>query len=292
MRSQVSSGQCGRVPAVNNDLPLDSENLTVQIYVLCPNFKNYNHPSESTNSDVAGIRSALVCVGVLGPGISGTFLIYLHSASKTHSRIGVCFIQSIKQQTIQVYNYLSFETSPQGQENNRLQSQWETSWEQLFAGDKACKLLWKVWEQKIKSDSTGPAHLSTWHVVFSWFIFTRPHHNFLILLSWSHPGFGRNIFIYLYFFFFEVRELQQENEGSLRKLQETAEQFEWLCQQQRYWMSCVKRWVGFFFCFALFLNISQLCVPKNITGSDFKVFIVCTHAQSWCKRNPENPFLI
>lgn len=65
MRSQVSSGQCGRVPAVNNDLPLDSENLTVQIYVLCPNFKNYNHPSESTNSDVAGIRSALVCVGVL-----------------------------------------------------------------------------------------------------------------------------------------------------------------------------------------------------------------------------------
>ncbi|KAM9375759.1 uncharacterized protein KZ484_008291 isoform 2-T2 [Pholidichthys leucotaenia] len=39
----------------------------------------------------------------------------------------------------------------------------------------------------------------------------------------------------------EVRELQRENEGSLRKLQETAEQFEWLCQQQRYWMSCVKR---------------------------------------------------
>ncbi|XP_030251644.1 centrosomal protein of 55 kDa isoform X2 [Sparus aurata] len=39
----------------------------------------------------------------------------------------------------------------------------------------------------------------------------------------------------------EVRELQQENEGSLGKLQETAEQFEWLCQQQRYWMCCVKR---------------------------------------------------
>ncbi|KAM7417167.1 hypothetical protein PAMA_017011 [Pampus argenteus] len=39
----------------------------------------------------------------------------------------------------------------------------------------------------------------------------------------------------------EVRQLQQENEGSLRKLQETAEQFEWLCQQQRYWMCCVKR---------------------------------------------------
>ncbi|XP_062250577.1 GRIP and coiled-coil domain-containing protein 2 isoform X2 [Platichthys flesus] len=39
----------------------------------------------------------------------------------------------------------------------------------------------------------------------------------------------------------EVGELQQENEGSLRKLQETAEQFEWLCEQQRSWMSCVKR---------------------------------------------------
>ncbi|XP_069025510.1 hyaluronan-mediated motility receptor-like [Embiotoca jacksoni] len=39
----------------------------------------------------------------------------------------------------------------------------------------------------------------------------------------------------------EVRELQRENKRSLRKLQETAEQFEWLCQQQRYWMCCVKR---------------------------------------------------
>ncbi|TNN67135.1 hypothetical protein EYF80_022665 [Liparis tanakae] len=36
-------------------------------------------------------------------------------------------------------------------------------------------------------------------------------------------------------------ELQQENECSLRKLQGTAEQFEWLCQQQRDWMCCVKR---------------------------------------------------
>ncbi|XP_034399496.1 uncharacterized protein LOC117737554 [Cyclopterus lumpus] len=41
----------------------------------------------------------------------------------------------------------------------------------------------------------------------------------------------------------EVRELQQDNEGSLRKLQGTAEQFEWLCQQQRHWMCCIKRWV-------------------------------------------------
>ncbi|XP_012734652.2 lamin-A isoform X1 [Fundulus heteroclitus] len=39
----------------------------------------------------------------------------------------------------------------------------------------------------------------------------------------------------------EVKELQQENSGSLSKLQETAEQFEWLCQQQKYWMRCVKR---------------------------------------------------
>ncbi|XP_016516417.1 cingulin isoform X2 [Poecilia formosa] len=39
----------------------------------------------------------------------------------------------------------------------------------------------------------------------------------------------------------EVKELQQENKGSLSKLQETAEQFEWLCQQQKYWMRCVKR---------------------------------------------------
>ncbi|KAM9849633.1 uncharacterized protein ACBR49_006914 [Aulostomus maculatus] len=39
----------------------------------------------------------------------------------------------------------------------------------------------------------------------------------------------------------EVRALQRENEGRLRKLQETAEQCEWLCEQQRYWMCCVKR---------------------------------------------------
>ncbi|XP_072289317.1 uncharacterized protein [Eucyclogobius newberryi] len=39
----------------------------------------------------------------------------------------------------------------------------------------------------------------------------------------------------------EVHALQVENEGSLRKLQATAEQFEWLCQQQRYWVCCVKR---------------------------------------------------
>ncbi|KAG5845465.1 hypothetical protein ANANG_G00139410 [Anguilla anguilla] len=39
-----------------------------------------------------------------------------------------------------------------------------------------------------------------------------------------------------------VQELQQENQNSLRKLQETAEQFEWLCDQQRNWMCYVKRY--------------------------------------------------
>lgn len=38
-----------------------------------------------------------------------------------------------------------------------------------------------------------------------------------------------------------VQELHWENQGSLRKLKETAEQFEWLCEQQRNWMCCVKR---------------------------------------------------
>ncbi|KAJ8373341.1 hypothetical protein AAFF_G00265850 [Aldrovandia affinis] len=38
-----------------------------------------------------------------------------------------------------------------------------------------------------------------------------------------------------------VQELRRENEGSLRKLQEMAEQFEWLCEQQRSWVCYVKR---------------------------------------------------
>ncbi|XP_059378270.1 tropomyosin-1 [Carassius carassius] len=38
-----------------------------------------------------------------------------------------------------------------------------------------------------------------------------------------------------------VEELRRENSESLGKLRETAEQFEWLCEQQRRWMSCVKR---------------------------------------------------
>ncbi|KAK7137484.1 hypothetical protein R3I94_013208 [Phoxinus phoxinus] len=38
-----------------------------------------------------------------------------------------------------------------------------------------------------------------------------------------------------------VEELRRENSESLGKLRETAEQFEWLCDQQRRWISCVKR---------------------------------------------------
>ncbi|XP_061644305.1 uncharacterized protein LOC133485018 [Phyllopteryx taeniolatus] len=38
----------------------------------------------------------------------------------------------------------------------------------------------------------------------------------------------------------QVRALRWENDSGARKLQETLEQFEWLCQQQRYWMACVK----------------------------------------------------
>ncbi|XP_051514446.1 hyaluronan mediated motility receptor [Myxocyprinus asiaticus] len=38
-----------------------------------------------------------------------------------------------------------------------------------------------------------------------------------------------------------VEELQRDNTESLGKLRETAEQFEWLCEQQRRWMCCVKR---------------------------------------------------
>ncbi|XP_042626413.1 tropomyosin-1 [Cyprinus carpio] len=39
----------------------------------------------------------------------------------------------------------------------------------------------------------------------------------------------------------KVEELRRENSESLGKLRETAEQFEWLCEQQRRWMSCVRR---------------------------------------------------
>ena len=41
-----------------------------------------------------------------------------------------------------------------------------------------------------------------------------------------------------------VEELQHENAASLRKLQDTAQQFEWLCEQQRHWICCVKRWAA------------------------------------------------
>ncbi|XP_068507607.1 restin homolog isoform X3 [Syngnathus scovelli] len=38
----------------------------------------------------------------------------------------------------------------------------------------------------------------------------------------------------------QVRALRGENDSGSRKLQETLQQFERLCQQQRYWMVCVK----------------------------------------------------
>ncbi|XP_057196272.1 early endosome antigen 1 isoform X1 [Triplophysa rosa] len=38
-----------------------------------------------------------------------------------------------------------------------------------------------------------------------------------------------------------IEELRRENTESLHKLQETAEQFERMCEQQRQWMCCVKR---------------------------------------------------
>ncbi|KAL4641608.1 hyaluronan mediated motility receptor-like isoform X2 [Arapaima gigas] len=38
-----------------------------------------------------------------------------------------------------------------------------------------------------------------------------------------------------------VEQLHREKEGSLRKLQETVEQCAWLCEQQRNWRTCVKR---------------------------------------------------
>ncbi|XP_061747604.1 uncharacterized protein LOC133545902 [Nerophis ophidion] len=39
----------------------------------------------------------------------------------------------------------------------------------------------------------------------------------------------------------QVAALQRQNEGSVKKLQDTVEQLEWLCQQQRYWMDYIKR---------------------------------------------------
>ncbi|XP_062874782.1 uncharacterized protein LOC134336041 [Trichomycterus rosablanca] len=38
-----------------------------------------------------------------------------------------------------------------------------------------------------------------------------------------------------------VQELQRENTNSVDKLREMAEQFEWLCGQQRNWICCIKR---------------------------------------------------
>ncbi|KAG7253726.1 hypothetical protein CRUP_030436, partial [Coryphaenoides rupestris] len=40
----------------------------------------------------------------------------------------------------------------------------------------------------------------------------------------------------------KVCELQQETSNGVLKLQQTADQFERLCRQQRHWMLCVKRY--------------------------------------------------
>nr|XP_057912391.1 myosin-16 isoform X2 [Doryrhamphus excisus] len=39
----------------------------------------------------------------------------------------------------------------------------------------------------------------------------------------------------------QVKALQGQNDSGVKKLQETLEQLEWLCQQQRYWMVHIKR---------------------------------------------------
>ena len=83
---------------------------------------------------------------------------------------------------------------------------------------------------------------------------------------------------------FEVRELQQENEGSLGKLQETAEQFEWLCQQQRYWMCCVKRSVlppWPFDLMELSFTITHLITDYSTWAISVFVFCQCSSHFSW-----------
>lgn len=44
-----------------------------------------------------------------------------------------------------------------------------------------------------------------------------------------------------------VLELQHENTASVHKLREMAEQVEWLCEQQRNWICCIKRCVCVWF---------------------------------------------
>ncbi|MGH0169198.1 UNVERIFIED_CONTAM: hypothetical protein FKN15_059508 [Acipenser sinensis] len=38
-----------------------------------------------------------------------------------------------------------------------------------------------------------------------------------------------------------ISKQRKENQGSLKKLQETASQFEWFCQQQQNWICCIQR---------------------------------------------------
>ncbi|XP_026878919.2 hyaluronan-mediated motility receptor isoform X1 [Electrophorus electricus] len=85
-----------------------------------------------------------------------------------------------------------------------------------------------------------------------------------------------------------VERLQQENAGSLHKLKEMAEQFEWLCEQQRHWMCCVKRFKD---CLsdekeALLLQVNRLQVElaglqKNSSSKTVKEDSTPQHCDSW-----------
>ncbi|KAG9263767.1 golgin subfamily A member 5-like isoform X2 [Astyanax mexicanus] len=85
-----------------------------------------------------------------------------------------------------------------------------------------------------------------------------------------------------------VEELQQENSGSVQKLREMAEQFEWLCDQQRNWMCCIKRFKD---CLsdekeALVLQVKRLQeeladLKKNSDSEDTSPEDPATHCNRW-----------
>ncbi|XP_076844204.1 uncharacterized protein LOC143489217 isoform X2 [Brachyhypopomus gauderio] len=84
-----------------------------------------------------------------------------------------------------------------------------------------------------------------------------------------------------------VAELQQENTGSLDKLRQMAEQFEWLCEQQRHWMCCVKRFKD---CLsdekeALLLQVNRLQVElaglRKSSSCEVKGDSTSQHCESW-----------
>ncbi|CAL8262045.1 unnamed protein product [Lota lota] len=73
----------------------------------------------------------------------------------------------------------------------------------------------------------------------------------------------------------KVCELQQENISSVKKLQQTADQFERLCKQQRYWMLCVKR-------FKDCLTEEREAVVQQV--SDLEQTVLKPRGCSHCKR--------